>query len=122
MLKLVVNNEEEDDEEVIAAKPGRGGPRDGDWLSPMASGTEFLVRDKTGHQPRWLVNEFTQVIKGTPLVSVIAVVELMRIAQQIYNDNFRPLEVLLGVAIIFFAMNFTLLRVSSHIERRNPVR
>jgi polar amino acid transport system permease protein len=69
-----------------------------------------------------LMNEFTQVIKGTPLVSVISVAELMRFAQQIYNDNFRPLEVLLGAAIIFFAMNFTLLRVSSHIERSNPVR
>jgi polar amino acid transport system permease protein len=67
-----------------------------------------------------LVNEFTHVIKGTPLVSVISVVELMRIAQQIYNDNFRPLEVLLGVALIFFVMNFTLLRFTAHLERRNP--
>jgi ABC-type amino acid transport system permease subunit len=69
-----------------------------------------------------LVNEFTQVIKGTPLVSVIAVIELMRVAQQIYNDNFRPLEVLLGVALIFFGMNFVLLRAAAELERRNPVR
>lgn len=67
-----------------------------------------------------LVNEFTQVIKGTPLVSVIAVVELMRIAQQIYNDNFRPLEVLLGAALIFFVMNFAFLRAAAELERRNP--
>jgi polar amino acid transport system permease protein len=67
-----------------------------------------------------LVNEFTQVIKGTALVSVITVVELMRIAQQIYNDNFRPLETLLGVALIFFVLNFTLLRVAAHLERRRP--
>jgi His/Glu/Gln/Arg/opine family amino acid ABC transporter permease subunit len=69
-----------------------------------------------------LVNEFTQVIKGTPLVSVIAVVELMRIAQQIYNDNFRPLEVLFGAALIFFVMNFAFLRVAAELERRNPIR
>ena len=67
------------------------------------------------------MNEFTQVIKGTPLVSVIAVVELMRIAQQIYNDNFRPLEVLLGAALIFFVMNFAFLRVAAELERRNPI-
>jgi polar amino acid transport system permease protein len=60
------------------------------------------------------------VIKGTPLVSVIAVVELMRIAQQIYNDNFRPLEVLLGAALIFFVMNFAFLRAAAELERRNP--
>jgi polar amino acid transport system permease protein len=69
-----------------------------------------------------LANEFTQVIKGTPLVSVIAVVELMRIAQQIYNDNFRPLEVLIGVALIFFVMNFALLRAAATLERLNPIR
>jgi His/Glu/Gln/Arg/opine family amino acid ABC transporter permease subunit len=69
-----------------------------------------------------LVNELTQLIKGTPLVSVIAVIELMRIAQQIYNDKFRPLEVLLGVALVFFVMNFVLLRIAAALERRNPIR
>lgn len=69
-----------------------------------------------------LVNEFTLVVKATPLVSVIAVVEVMRVAQQIYNENFRPLEVLIGVAIIFFALNFTLARLGEALERRNAVR
>ena len=45
----------------------------------------------------------------------------MRIAQQIYNDNFRPLEVLLGAALIFFVMNFAFLRVAAELERRNPI-
>jgi polar amino acid transport system permease protein len=69
-----------------------------------------------------LVNEFTQVIKGTPLVSVITVVELMRIAQQIYNANFHPFEVMLGVALVFLVLNFTLLRVADVLERRNAVK
>jgi polar amino acid transport system permease protein len=65
-----------------------------------------------------LVNEFTQVIKGTALVSVISVIELMRVAQEIYNENFRPLEVLIGVAGIYFAINFVLLRVANYLERQ----
>ena len=65
------------------------------------------------------MNEFTLVIKSTPLVSVITVVEMMRMAQQMYNANFRPVEILLGVAIIFFAINFTLSRFARHLERRN---
>ena len=69
-----------------------------------------------------LVNEFTLVIKSTPLVSVITVVELMRMAQQMYNANFRPVEILLGVAIIFFVINFTLSRLGRLIERRNASR
>jgi His/Glu/Gln/Arg/opine family amino acid ABC transporter permease subunit len=66
-----------------------------------------------------LVNEFTLVIKGTPLVSVITVVELMRTAQQMYNANYRPVEVLLGVAVIFFVINFTFSRLAANYERRN---
>ncbi len=66
-----------------------------------------------------LVNEFTLVIKSTPLVSVITVVEVMRVAQQMYNANFRPVEILLGVAAVFFVINFTLGRFAGHIERRN---
>ena len=65
-----------------------------------------------------LVSEFTLVIKGSPLVSVITVVELMRIAQQIYNENYRPFETLLGVAIVFFVINFALTRAAAAVERR----
>lgn len=65
-----------------------------------------------------LVNEMTLVIKATPLISVITVVELMRIAQQIYNENFRPFEVLLGVAGIFFVINFVLTRAVVLLEGR----
>lgn len=69
-----------------------------------------------------LINEFTHVIKGTPLISVITVVELMRIAQQIYNVNFHPFEVMIGVALVFVAMNFTLLRVGAILEQQNAIK
>jgi polar amino acid transport system permease protein len=69
-----------------------------------------------------LVNEFTQVIKATALVSVISVIEVMRVAQEIYNENFRPLEVLIGVAVVYFAINFSLLRLVGQLERRQRSR
>ncbi len=65
-----------------------------------------------------LMSEFTFVVKGTALVSVITVLELMRIAQQIYNANYRPAEVLLGVALIYFAMIFPISRLSQYLEQR----
>jgi len=69
-----------------------------------------------------LVNEFTLVIKTSPLVSVITVVEIMRIAQQIYNANFRPIEVLVGAAIIYFVIIFTIGRLGIRLERRNALK
>lgn len=55
-----------------------------------------------------LMNEFTFLVKSTPLLSVITVVELMRTGQQIFSTNYRPLETLLGVALIFFCINITM--------------
>lgn len=69
-----------------------------------------------------LVNEFTLVIKATTLVSVITVVEMMRVAQELYNENYRPIEVLIGAGAIFVVMNFVLTRVASQLERMNAVK
>jgi His/Glu/Gln/Arg/opine family amino acid ABC transporter permease subunit len=88
-------------------------------LSPMVIWLKIILPQMFNLIIPPLVNEFTLVIKSTPLVSVITVVEMMRMAQQMYNANFRPVEILLGVAIIFFAINFTLSRFARHLERRN---
>jgi len=88
-------------------------------LSPMVIWLQIILPQMFNLIIPPLVNEFTLVIKSTPLVSVITVVEMMRMAQQMYNANFRPVEVLLGVAIIFFAINFTLSRFARHLESRN---
>ena len=69
-----------------------------------------------------LVNEFTLVVKSTTLVSLITVVEMMRTAQQIFSANFRPIEVLLGAAVLYFIINFTVSKLAAHVERRNAVR
>lgn len=65
-----------------------------------------------------LMNEFTFLVKSTPLLSLITVVELMRTGQQIFSANFRPLEVLFGVALLFFAINFSFAKLALRIERK----
>jgi polar amino acid transport system permease protein len=69
-----------------------------------------------------IVNEFTLIIKSTPLLAVITVVELFRTSQQIFSANFRPIEVLLGAAVIYFAINFCASMIAGVIERRNAVK
>lgn len=69
-----------------------------------------------------LVNEFTLVLKATPLLATITVVELMRVSQQIFSSNFRPVEVLLGAFIIYFVICFIVSRLSAVAEARLAVR
>ena len=63
-----------------------------------------------------LVNEFTQVLKATALLSIITVVELLRVSQQIYSANYHPVEVLLGTFLIYFVLCFAVSRSASLLE------
>jgi len=51
-----------------------------------------------------LTNEFIALLKDTSLVSTIAMVDLMRTAQQISSTTFKPMEILLGAAILYLMM------------------
>jgi His/Glu/Gln/Arg/opine family amino acid ABC transporter permease subunit len=69
-----------------------------------------------------LVNEFTLVVKTTPLLAMITVVELMRVSQQIFSANYHPVEVLLGAFTIYFFICFVVSRSSVVLEQRFAVR
>jgi His/Glu/Gln/Arg/opine family amino acid ABC transporter permease subunit len=65
-----------------------------------------------------IINEFMILLKGTPLLAFISIVEVFRTAQLIYSSNYRPLEVLIGAALIFFIVNFVISQTGTLIERR----
>ena len=69
-----------------------------------------------------LVNEFTQVLKATPLLAMITVVEMMRVSQQIFSANYHPVEVLTGTFVLYFLSCFSVSRGSIYLERRFAVR
>lgn len=70
-----------------------------------------------------LVNELTQVLKATALLSTITVVELMRVSQQIFSRNYHPVEVLTGTFIIYFLLCFAVSRSAGLLEARlKPMR
>ena len=65
-----------------------------------------------------LVNEFTMVIKITPLLSTITVVELTREAQYLITSTFRPVEVLSIAAAIYFVICFSISQLAEILQRR----
>ncbi len=66
-----------------------------------------------------LVNEFTMVIKITPLLSTITLVELTRASQMLYNETFRPVEVLGLAALIYFVICFSISQFGEFLQRRS---
>ncbi len=63
------------------------------------------------------VGFLVQLVKNTSIVSVVGFVELSRAGQLVNNATFRPLQVFLVVAILYFAICFPLSRLSRYLER-----
>ena len=65
-----------------------------------------------------LTNELTMLVKASPLLSVITVVELTRTAQQIMMSTYRPVEVMLAAAMLYFIICFALTRLTHRLKGR----
>jgi polar amino acid transport system permease protein len=65
-----------------------------------------------------LVNEFTILLKTTPLASVVGVTELAFAGQMVSARTFRPAEVLAVVAICYLVMTLPIVTLARTLERR----
>jgi His/Glu/Gln/Arg/opine family amino acid ABC transporter permease subunit len=68
-----------------------------------------------------LTVEFTSLLKASALLSVIAVVELTRTAQQIIAATFRPVELWLATGALYFVMCSALAAAARWLEGRAAV-
>ena len=65
-----------------------------------------------------LGNEFVTVIKESSISQVIGASELMYSGRSIYSINYRNIEVLIVVSLIYFILTFTTSRLLRVLERR----
>lgn len=61
--------------------------------------------------------EFTNLVKGTSLLSTISVMELTRVAQVIVGVTFRPIEAYVAIAVIYFILNAIIAQGAIWLER-----
>lgn len=65
-----------------------------------------------------LVNETTMMVKASSLISVVGVLELTRLAQNIATSTFQPLEIYLTAGAIYFVINAAISAAGGLLERR----
>ena len=68
-----------------------------------------------------LVNNYVSLLKNTALVSVIGVVELTFVAQDIIADNFTFKEMYSTVALLYLVLVFGLTWILRKVERRYAI-
>jgi His/Glu/Gln/Arg/opine family amino acid ABC transporter permease subunit len=97
----------------------------GQWEACRASGLNYFQMMRHVIFPQALKrmlpplgNEFIQLLKASSLVSTIAMVELTRTAQLIASTTFRPMELLVGAALIYLAMTLILSFTLGRFEAR----
>jgi polar amino acid transport system permease protein len=67
--------------------------------------------------PPW-INTVADAAKGSALVSLIGVVDLMLAMQKVIGRTFEPLPIYIVGAIIYFLINYSLSLSSRHLEKR----
>lgn len=65
-----------------------------------------------------LVNELILLVKVSSLASVVGIGELTRVSQNITGETYRPLEIYVAAAAIYFVINFVLSRFGRLAEKR----
>jgi polar amino acid transport system permease protein len=66
-------------------------------------------------------NATVSLLKDSSLAALIAVPELMNRGQILSTQNFRPLEVLTLVAVLYFVLTWPLALLAGALERRSRV-
>jgi len=65
-----------------------------------------------------LMNSFSNLLKESSLVSVLAITELTRSGQLIYTRTYRAFEIYLTLGALYFLMTYAVSIVSARLERR----
>jgi polar amino acid transport system permease protein len=64
------------------------------------------------------MNGFSSMIKETSLISVLPLVELTKLGNQIYAKTYHPFEIYITMAIIYFAMTYSVTFLAKWLERK----
>jgi polar amino acid transport system permease protein len=67
--------------------------------------------------PPW-INAVTDAVKGSALVSLIGVVDLMLAVQKVIGRTYEPMPLYVTGAIIYFLINYSLSSLSRQLETR----
>lgn len=65
-----------------------------------------------------LINEAILILKASSLVSVVGVVELTRMAQDLDTSLYKPLQLYTAAGLLYFVINRTIAATGKYAERR----
>ncbi len=65
-----------------------------------------------------LVSEAIMILKSSSLVSVVGVVELTRMAQDLASSTYKPLDMFAAAGLLYLVINWIIAALGTQLERR----
>jgi polar amino acid transport system permease protein len=65
-----------------------------------------------------LVSEAIMILKSSSLVSVVGVVELTRMAQDLSSSTYKPLDMFAAAGLLYLLINWVIAGLGTVLERR----
>ncbi|MDH5856597.1 amino acid ABC transporter permease [Lampropedia aestuarii] len=65
-----------------------------------------------------LISEMGDIVKGSAIVSVITITDLMRVGRQLVGTTYRPIEVFVLVGLLYLVMVTFIQLAGRYVERR----
>ncbi len=87
-------------------------------IAPLFLWSRILVPQALRLGMPSLVNELILLVKVSSLASVVGIGELTRVAQNITGETYRPLEIYLTAAALYFVINTVISQLGRLAERR----
>jgi His/Glu/Gln/Arg/opine family amino acid ABC transporter permease subunit len=85
-------------------------------LRPSSMWIRVVLPQVFRHALPPLTNEFTILVKATPPLAAITLMELTRTAQLVMNQTFRPVEAFAVACVLYFVVLFTLSTFATRLE------
>lgn len=67
------------------------------------------------------MNGFSSMVKETSLISVLPIIEMTKLGNQIYAKTYHPFEIYITLAIVYFTMTYSVTFLAKWLERRLSV-
>lgn len=64
------------------------------------------------------MNGFSTIIKETSIVSVLPIIELTKLGNQIYAKTYSPFEIYISLAVIYFILTYPVTFIAKWLERK----
>ena len=103
---------------VMPARPAGTCLGSGAWSLDRASGHSFATPGRCARIVPPAINTAVEMVKGTTLLSVIGVLEILLATQQAIARNYMVIEFYATAMAFYFVLNFSLSRVGAYFERR----